>query len=138
MVSSSYAKATLAAGHGSDEFNCAEFCPTSHHFTINGQEVALNFTEAGTQWGCTKHVSNFQVINVQSVAHLNPVSVCIIVRCFLTSMNTMLCDQFFSQMSVTVFAEFGIHPFVPCTIYHYQAALTVDPPIKGALSPTLW
>jgi hypothetical protein len=47
----------LDAGHGSDEFNCAEFCPTSHHFTVNGHEVAVNFTEAGTQWGCTKHVS---------------------------------------------------------------------------------
>lgn len=47
----------VASGHGSDEFNCAEFCPTSHHFLVNGKEVLVNFTEAGTQWGCTKHVS---------------------------------------------------------------------------------
>jgi len=46
----------MVTGHGSDEFKCAEFCPTSHHFSINGEEVVLNFTEAGTQWGCTKHV----------------------------------------------------------------------------------
>ena len=33
-------KAVLSAvisGHGSDNNQCAEFCPTSHHFSVNGQ-----------------------------------------------------------------------------------------------------
>ena len=68
----SRAKVVVAAGHGSDEFNCAEFCPTSHHFTINGEKVALNFTEAGTQWGCTKHVSNSLPAEHFLVAHVEP------------------------------------------------------------------
>lgn len=44
-------------GHGSDEHNCAEFCPTSHHFIINGKEHYVNYTEAGTNWGCADKVS---------------------------------------------------------------------------------
>ncbi len=44
------------AGHGSDENNCAEFCPTSHHFLVNGQEHLVNFTNAGTTWGCADEV----------------------------------------------------------------------------------
>eukprot|EP00884_Botryococcus_braunii_P002885 jgi/Botrbrau1/12598/Bobra.0169s0126.1 len=53
------AKAILVAtitGHGSDEHNCAEFCPTSHHFVINGKEHFVNYTEAGTNWGCADKV----------------------------------------------------------------------------------
>lgn len=44
------------AGHGSDENNCAEFCVTNHRFSINGREHWVNFTQAGTAWGCTTKV----------------------------------------------------------------------------------
>ena len=44
------------AGHGSDENQCAEFCVTSHCFRVNGVEHWVNFTQAGTPWGCTKTV----------------------------------------------------------------------------------
>ncbi|GIL60653.1 hypothetical protein Vafri_15188, partial [Volvox africanus] len=45
-------------GHGSTtDTGCCEFFPTSHHLFINGLEVAvLNFTEAGTLWGCADAV----------------------------------------------------------------------------------
>ncbi|KAL0025366.1 hypothetical protein WJX79_001061 [Trebouxia sp. C0005] len=52
-------KAVLEAvitGHGYDNNQCAEFCITSHHFTVNGQEHVLNFTEAGKPWGCADKV----------------------------------------------------------------------------------
>ena len=60
-------EAMSAAGHGSDEFNCAEFCPTSHHFIINGHEMVVEFKEAGTQGGCTKHVSLPEIVTQQYV-----------------------------------------------------------------------
>ena len=44
------------AGHGSDNNNCAEFCPTAHTFAVNGAEHTLNFTVAGTGFGCTAQV----------------------------------------------------------------------------------
>ena len=44
------------AGHGYDNNQCAEFCVTSHHFLVNGQEHMLNFTEAGKPWGCADKV----------------------------------------------------------------------------------
>ena len=28
-------------------FQCAEFCPTSHHFRVNGHQYLVNYTEAG-------------------------------------------------------------------------------------------
>ncbi|KAK9805085.1 hypothetical protein WJX73_003188 [Symbiochloris irregularis] len=43
-------------GHGSDDQNCAEFCPTSHHFSVNGREHLINFTNAGTAHGCADRV----------------------------------------------------------------------------------
>lgn len=39
-------------GHGSDEWGCAEFCPTSHTFQINNQQYTTSFDVAGTPWGC--------------------------------------------------------------------------------------
>eukprot|EP00730_Choanoeca_flexa_P007592 TRINITY_DN12354_c0_g2_i4.p1 TRINITY_DN12354_c0_g2~~TRINITY_DN12354_c0_g2_i4.p1 ORF type:complete len:626 (+),score=124.04 TRINITY_DN12354_c0_g2_i4:185-2062(+) len=42
----------VITGHGSDNNGCGEFCPTSHHFVINGDEYMVNFTEAGTPFGC--------------------------------------------------------------------------------------
>ena len=47
---------TTCAGHGSDENQCAEFCVTSHCFKVNGAKHWVNFTQAGTPWGCTKTV----------------------------------------------------------------------------------
>jgi len=46
----------IGAGHGYDNNQCAEFCITSHHFTVNGQEHMLNFAEAGKPWGCANKV----------------------------------------------------------------------------------
>ncbi|GIL83510.1 hypothetical protein Vretifemale_12023 [Volvox reticuliferus] len=45
-------------GHGSTvDTGCCEFYPTSHHLFVNGLEVAvLNFTDAGTSWGCADAV----------------------------------------------------------------------------------
>jgi len=37
----------LSAGHGYDRNQCAEFCPSSHHFMVNGHEHTLNFSTAG-------------------------------------------------------------------------------------------
>lgn len=60
----------VITGHGSDNngetschhqlqppslallIGCGEFCPTSHHFVVNGDEYMVNFTEAGTPFGC--------------------------------------------------------------------------------------
>lgn len=47
----------MHAGHGENNpQNCAEFCPTSHHFTVNGREYAVSFDTAGTPWGCANEV----------------------------------------------------------------------------------
>lgn len=38
-------------------YHCsAEFCVTNHRFRVNGVDHWVNFTEAGTQWGCTYQV----------------------------------------------------------------------------------
>ena len=50
----------LITGHGSDEHNCAEFCPTQHVFVVNGitsLALSVNFSRAGTTWGCADQVS---------------------------------------------------------------------------------
>ena len=45
------------AGHGSDEHNCAEFCPTSHGFRVNERPTLwVNYTTAGTLRGCADRV----------------------------------------------------------------------------------
>ncbi len=46
----------IGTGHGYDNNQCAEFCITSHHFTVNGHEHMLKFTEAGKPWGCADKV----------------------------------------------------------------------------------
>jgi hypothetical protein len=45
-----------AAGHGSDNNNCAEFCPTTHTFVVNGAAHTLNFSVAGEDYGCMAQV----------------------------------------------------------------------------------
>ena len=56
IPSSGHKRAVHGAGHGYDNNQCAEFCITSHHFTVNGKEHVLNFTEAGKPWGCADKV----------------------------------------------------------------------------------
>ncbi|XP_077988926.1 uncharacterized protein LOC144443344 [Glandiceps talaboti] len=47
----------VITGHGSDENGCGEFCPTSHHFVVNGN-VTNNktFDIAGSPLGCADNV----------------------------------------------------------------------------------
>ncbi len=45
--------AVVATGHGgADPGNCAEFCTTTHHFTVNGVEHVVSFPGAGSAEGC--------------------------------------------------------------------------------------
>lgn len=45
--------------HGEDsEFNCCEFLPTAHIFTVNDQVYNLTFNDAGTDWGCADRVAD--------------------------------------------------------------------------------
>ena len=54
----------LITGHGSDENQCAEFCPgIANYFFINGKQFELEFPRAGTQLGCTFAVSNGSLPN---------------------------------------------------------------------------
>lgn len=54
----------VITGHGSDDAGCAEFCPTSHHFSVNGHErMVANFSDAGTPWGCAGRVLDGVVPN---------------------------------------------------------------------------
>ena len=56
--------ATMITGHGgADPGNCAEFCDTTHHFSVNGNEQVLNFPEAGTRWDCQDKVDQGTVPN---------------------------------------------------------------------------
>lgn len=44
-------------------FAGAEFCPTSHHFVVNGDDRSVDFSSAGTAWGCTQAVAAGSVPN---------------------------------------------------------------------------
>lgn len=47
----------IITGHGSDNNNCAEFCPTSHHFVVNNNHTYNRlFKKAGTPIGCANEV----------------------------------------------------------------------------------
>jgi hypothetical protein len=49
--------ATVISGHGQVmPENCAEFCVTTHHFTVNGSENVLGLSNAGTIDGCMRMV----------------------------------------------------------------------------------
>eukprot|EP00123_Amoebidium_parasiticum_P007083 comp17862_c0_seq1/m.18053 comp17862_c0_seq1/g.18053 ORF comp17862_c0_seq1/g.18053 comp17862_c0_seq1/m.18053 type:complete len:680 (-) comp17862_c0_seq1:483-2522(-) len=48
--------ASIITGHGSDKYQCGEFCVTSHHFIINGNHNVVTFSDAGTEWGCADRV----------------------------------------------------------------------------------
>lgn len=60
---SQYSNPFLCTGHGSDKNQCAEFCPTSHHFTVGGVEHVRSFEAAGSRWGCTAEVLRGAVPN---------------------------------------------------------------------------
>ena len=66
-ISSDAAKvelATVISGHGQvSPGNCAEFCNTTHHFTIDGIEVVREFPEAGTAEDCMDKVGEGTVPN---------------------------------------------------------------------------
>jgi len=52
---------TVITGHGYDLVNkqCAEFCVTSHHFSINGaSNHTVTYQDAGTPEGCANHVAD--------------------------------------------------------------------------------
>ncbi len=54
----------LISGHGgADPGNCAEFCSTNHHFTVNGTENLVDFPEAGAATDCQDRVGEGVVPN---------------------------------------------------------------------------
>ena len=44
----------IVTGHGSDNYNCGEFCDSQHQFTVNGASNTwlVDFPMAGTETGC--------------------------------------------------------------------------------------
>ncbi|HOU54250.1 MAG TPA: peptide-N-glycosidase F-related protein [Myxococcota bacterium] len=56
--------AFAVTGHGGVEpGNCAEFCRTEHHFTVNGHDHEVSFPEAGSSFGCMDEVDQGTVPN---------------------------------------------------------------------------
>ena len=53
----------VITGHGSDDNQCGEFCPTSHVFYVNDKVYNNSFQEAGTQLGCAKTVLGGSIPN---------------------------------------------------------------------------
>jgi hypothetical protein len=43
--------------------NCAEFCNTTHHFSVNGEENLVDFPNIGNQDGCLEQVAQGTVPN---------------------------------------------------------------------------
>jgi len=55
---------TVITGHGGEQpENCAEFCKTTHTFTVNGHDHVLQHPEAGTGLQCMLDVSKGTVPN---------------------------------------------------------------------------
>ncbi len=56
--------ATIISGHGMQSpGNCAEFCITTHHFFVNGEENEIELSDAGSQYGCLDKVDRGTVPN---------------------------------------------------------------------------
>lgn len=54
----------IISGHGgADPGNCAEFCSTNHHFSVNGKEYLVDFPEAGAATDCQDRVHEGVVPN---------------------------------------------------------------------------
>ena len=49
---------SVITGHGSDNFNCAEFCVTTHEITVGGAVHSETFDNAGTDEGCAYETLN--------------------------------------------------------------------------------
>jgi hypothetical protein len=66
-IPSDAAKVELAyviSGHGQvDPGNCAEFCVTSHHFYVNGEENEVRLSDAGSAQGCMDQTAEGTVPN---------------------------------------------------------------------------
>ena len=43
---------SMTFGWGVEQQNCAEFCPHTHHFRVNGHEYVKSNSEAGLGFGC--------------------------------------------------------------------------------------
>lgn len=55
---------SVITGHGMQEpGNCAEFCNTTHRFTINGSVIERSFPETADSYGCLKEVARGTVPN---------------------------------------------------------------------------
>lgn len=56
--------ATVISGHGQEApNNCAEFCGTEHHFTVNGTEFVRAIEEPGDNFGCMAQIDQGTVPN---------------------------------------------------------------------------
>jgi len=56
--------ASIISGHGMESpGNCAEFCVTSHHFFVNGNENVVTLSDADDQYGCMDQVDEGTVAN---------------------------------------------------------------------------
>ena len=56
--------ATVITGHGMESpGNCAEFCVTTHHFTVDGTENIRELSDAGSDTGCMDQVMEGTVPN---------------------------------------------------------------------------
>ncbi len=56
--------AVVISGHGMAEpGNCAEFCATTHHFEVNGEENVVQFPSIGNDDGCLEQVDRGTVPN---------------------------------------------------------------------------
>ncbi|XP_002126251.4 uncharacterized protein LOC100179023 [Ciona intestinalis] len=54
----------VITGHGSDDHNCAEFCVTTHLFSVNNNSAhSTTFNNAGTPLGCAERVPEGVVPN---------------------------------------------------------------------------
>ena len=68
IITDSIKKAEIVAfitghGNGSEEANCAEFCQFESVFTVNGNDFAIDFDNAGTADGCFEKVNDGVVPN---------------------------------------------------------------------------
>jgi hypothetical protein len=56
--------ASVISGHGQvSPGTCAEFCVTTHHFWVNGDENVLSLDDAGSGYGCMEQVAEGTVPN---------------------------------------------------------------------------
>ncbi|TNE85418.1 MAG: hypothetical protein EP330_25370 [Deltaproteobacteria bacterium] len=55
--------ATVVSGHGGGQLNCGEFCRTTNHFTVGGEEVVIEDPWVDVANGCEQQVSEGTVPN---------------------------------------------------------------------------